>query len=189
MKSILQSRKQKKIIINKGLGERCKEGTADNGFIACVWSSPTEIQPRLLEKLWNQWPFYDLISCVQYLWHPCDCSQPQRKDDRFSRGLLVHVTFEDDFPSSSVCRLPVLKFLSHIQWPASCTVLLSNLTVTARIMLATIKAPPSPKGSSSEAKCKQGCCICFISPVLKMEMINLKWLECDCPFAFFYVVI
>ncbi len=49
MKSILQSRKQKKII-NKGLGGRCKEDIADNGFIACVWSSPTEIQPRLLEK-------------------------------------------------------------------------------------------------------------------------------------------
>lgn len=79
-----------------------------------------------------------------------------------------------------------LSFLSHIQWPALCTVLLSNLTVNARIMLATIMAPPSPKGSSSEAKCKRLLHLFHIT-CIKNGDDQLKWLECDCPFVFFWV--
>lgn len=162
------------------MGGICKGDIADNGFIACVWSSPTEIQPRLLEKgeisglstVWfHVFSIYDIRVTV---------FNRRGKMTAFLGGCWCMWRSEMISPPHLFVAYLSLSFCCIFSdlHRVSCTVLLSNLTVTARIMLATITAPPSPKGSSSEAKCKQGCCICFISPVLKMEMINLKWLQC-----------
>lgn len=168
---------QKKKIINGGLGGICKGDIADNGFIACVWSSPTEIQPRLLEKgeisglstVWfHVFSIYDIRVTV---------FNRRGKTTAFLGGCWCMWRSEMISPYLFVAYLS-LSFcciFSDLHSVQSFSLIEQLLLL---IMLANIAAPPSPKGSSSEAKCKQGCCICFISPVLKMEIINLKWLQC-----------
>lgn len=58
-----------------------------------------------------------------------------------------------------------------------CVTLTQTFTVTSRIILAAIPGEVLTWGSV----CKQGCCICLISPVLKWrDSKNLTWLDFTC---------
>ena len=92
-------------------------------------------------------------------------------------GVVVHVTFDDSFSflcvavsqqhctSLSLGCNPVIYLFHTILSDLRCVQYVTlTLSWTSRIILAAIL-----RGRSLDAACKQGCCICFTSPVLNME--------------------
>lgn len=111
--------------------------------------------------------------------------------------VLVHVTFFEDLFFFSVCRgwqqqcnslslaCNRLIYLWHTILSdlhcVRCVTLTQTFTVTSRIILAAI---PGGEVLTWGSVCKQGCCICLISPVLKWrDSKNLTRLDFTCKTA------